>query len=196
MTDVVARDVGRGDIGSLVCGPIGNKRLMTIPIPRFGDAVIVRAEDAEVLGWSSVTIRLLADADETGGALSVMRTTIAPDTEGAKPHTHTRSAELFYVLDGQSEILTDRRLVNATEGDLVVVPPNQVHAFGTPRGRGAEILIVQAPGLERFEYFRLVERLMKGEATVEDLLATQDLYDNHFVESPEWEARHHGERRR
>jgi quercetin dioxygenase-like cupin family protein len=165
---------------------------MTIPIPRFGDAVVVRAADAEVLGWSSVTINLLADANATGGALSVMRTTIAPDTEGAKPHSHSKSAEMFYVLDGQSEILTGRRVLSANAGDLVVVPPDQVHAFGTPRERGAEILIVQAPGLERFEYFRLVERLMKGEATIEDLLATQELYDNHFVDSPEWEARHRG----
>jgi quercetin dioxygenase-like cupin family protein len=121
---------------------------MTIPIPRFDDTVVVRAADAEVLGWSSVTINLLADADATGGALSVMRTTIAPNTEGAKPHSHSKSAEMFYVLDGQSEILTGRRVLSAKEGDLVVVPPDQVHAFD----------------------------------------------DNHFVDSPEWEARQEGRR--
>jgi len=163
---------------------------MTFPVPSFDDAVVIRAGDAELLGWSSVSIRLLADADATGGALSVMRTAIAAGTEAARPHTHTRSAEMFYVLDGQSQILAGRRVLNAAEGDVIVVPPNQVHAFGTPDEGSAEILIVQAPGLERFEYFRLVERLMKGEATVQDLMATQERYDNHFVDSPEWEARH------
>jgi hypothetical protein len=31
---------------------------------------------------------------------------------------------------------------------------------------------------------------MKGEATIDDLLATQELYDNHFVDGPDWEDRH------
>lgn len=127
---------------------------MTIPVPSQHDAVVVRAADAEVLGWSSVTIQLLADASATGAAMSVMRTTIGASTEAAKPHT-----------------------------------PNQVHAFGTPGKSKAELLIVQSPGLDRFEYFLLIQRLMKGEATMEDLLATQDRYDNHFVDSPSWTAR-------
>jgi mannose-6-phosphate isomerase-like protein (cupin superfamily) len=162
---------------------------MTFPVPSFDDAVVVRAEDAELLGWTSVTIRLLADSPATGGALSVMRTTVGANTEGARPHHHTRSAELFYVLDGRSEILAGDRVLTASEGDLVVVPPRQVHAFATPPGHTTDLLIVQAPGLERFEYFRLIQRLMKGQATIEDLMATQERYDNHFVESPEWNAR-------
>jgi mannose-6-phosphate isomerase-like protein (cupin superfamily) len=163
---------------------------MTFPVPSFDDTLVVRAEDAELIGWTSVRIRLLADSPDTGGALSVMRTRVEADAEAAKPHTHTKSAELFYVLEGQSEILTGDRILTADEGDLVVVPPNQVHAFGTPAGHATELLIVQTPGLERFEYFRLVERLRRGEATIEELMATQELYDNHFVDSPEWNARH------
>jgi mannose-6-phosphate isomerase-like protein (cupin superfamily) len=162
---------------------------MSILTPNFNDTVIVRAEEAEVLGWSSVTIRLLADASDTGGALSVMRTTIRARTEAAKPHTHTRSAEMFYVLEGRAEVLSGSRIVTAGEGDLIVVPPNQVHAFATPKNSSAELLIVQAPGLDRFDYFRLIERLMRREATMEDVLATQELYDNHFVESDVWSAR-------
>jgi hypothetical protein len=51
-----------------------------------------------------------------------------------------------------------------------------------------DFLIVQAPGLERFGYFRLIERLSRGEATLEELLASQELYDNHFLESSVWQA--------
>src|SRR5262249_12020136 len=36
--------------------------------------------------------------------------------------------------------------------------------------------------------FRLIECLMRGEATLEEVLATQDLYDNHFLDSPVWRA--------
>jgi hypothetical protein len=45
-----------------------------------------------------------------------------------------------------------------------------------------------APAASCFEYFRLLARLRKGEATLEELLAWQDLYDNHFLDSPRWKA--------
>jgi quercetin dioxygenase-like cupin family protein len=156
-------------------------------VPSFGDAVVVREADAEVLGMAPVTVRLLADSDATGGALSVMRPRLAEGANGALPHTHTRSAELFYVLGGTVQILTGDQVVTANEGDVAVVPPNMAHAFAAAPGHAAELLIVLTPGIERFGYFRLLERLAKGEATVEDLMASQDLYDNHFLESAAWQ---------
>jgi quercetin dioxygenase-like cupin family protein len=161
---------------------------MTMIVPNFDDAVVVREADAEVLGWSSLSTLLLADSNATGGALSVMRTTIGEGTEGARPHTHTKSAELFYVLDGELQILTGDRVITAGKGDLVVVPPTMAHAFATTHGHTADFLIVLVPGLEWFGYFRLLERLSKGEAQLSELLASQELYDNHFLDSPVWRA--------
>ena len=170
---------------------------MTMILPSFDDAIIVREADAEVLGLAQLSTRLLADSDATGGALSVMRTTMGEGIEGARPHTHSKSAELFYVLDGQLQLLAGEKVITAGKGDLVVVPPNLAHAFATTPGHCADFLIVQAPGLERFGYFRLVERLSRGEATLEDLMASQELYDNHFLESLIWravrESAHHQE---
>ena len=157
-------------------------------VPTFDDAVMVRAADAEVLGMPPVTARLLADSDATGGALSVMRTALGEGANGALPHTHTKSAELFYVLSGSVQILTGDSVVTAEEADVAVVPPNMPHAFAASPGSQAELLIVLAPGIERFGYFRLLERLAKGEATLEDLMTSQDLYDNHFLDSPAWQA--------
>ncbi len=161
---------------------------MTMIVPSFDDAVVVREAHAEALGWASLSTLLLADSNAIGGALSVMRTTIGEGTEGARPHTHTKSAELFCVFDGELQILTGDRVVTAGKGDLVVVPPDMAHAFATTHGHTADFLIVLAPGLERFGYFRLIKRLSKGEATLEELLASQELYDNHFQESPAWWA--------
>ena len=161
---------------------------MTILVPSFDDAIVVREADAEVLGLAQLSTRLLADSDATGGALSVMRTTMGEGIEGARPHTHSKSAELFYVLDGQLQLLAGEKVITARKGDLVVVPPDMAHAFATTPGHAADFLIVQAPGLERFGYFRLAERLSRGEATLEDLMASQELYDNHFLESPIWRA--------
>jgi quercetin dioxygenase-like cupin family protein len=161
---------------------------MTMIVPSFDGALIVREADAEVLGQATVSSLLLADSDKTGGALSIMRTTMKAGIEGARPHTHHTSAELFYLLDGELQLLTGSQVITAGKGDLVVVPPDMAHAFATPPDHSADLLIVQAPGLPRFGYFRLVERLMRGEATLEEVLATQDLYDNHFLDSPTWRA--------
>jgi len=62
----------------------------------------------------------------------------------------------------------------------------------TTRGHSADFLIVLAPGLERFGHFRLVERVSHGEATLADLLAFQELYGNHFLDSPVWRAARDG----
>jgi len=73
-------------------------------------------------------------------------------------------------------------------GDLAVVPPAVAHAFAAPPAATADLLIVITPGVERFEYFRLLARFAQGQATLDDLLAVQDRFDNHFLDSPEWRA--------
>jgi hypothetical protein len=78
---------------------------MTMMVPSFDDAIIVREADAEVLGLAQLSTCLLADSDVAGGALSVMRTTMREGIEGARPHTHSKSAELFYILDGELQLL-------------------------------------------------------------------------------------------
>ena len=68
------------------------------------------------------------------------------------------------------------------------VVPRLPHAFSAERRSGAEILIVIAPGVERFEYFRQLTRIAQGKEPPEGLRDVQDLYDTYFLNSPEWEA--------
>ena len=70
-----------------------------------GAAVLVRAADAEVIGFPPQTVRLLADSSSTGGHLSTQRVTLAGGADGANPHHHASSAELFYVLSGSVQLL-------------------------------------------------------------------------------------------
>ena len=65
-----------------------------------GGAGIVRAAEAETLIAGSSRIQLLLDSSATGGALSAHRVRLADGAEGANPHRHTGSSELFYVLGG------------------------------------------------------------------------------------------------
>ncbi|HEY7488646.1 MAG TPA: cupin domain-containing protein [Streptosporangiaceae bacterium] len=150
------------------------------------EAVVVRAAEAEIVGGESTTVRLLADASAIGGAFSSQRVTLATGADGAVPHYHATATELFYVLAGRLQVLAGKDVVTAGEGDLLAVPPNMAHAFGAAPGAPADVLIVITPGVERFDYFRLLARLGAGEATLDELLESQDRFDNHFLDSAEW----------
>jgi mannose-6-phosphate isomerase-like protein (cupin superfamily) len=161
---------------------------MSIVLPRFDRSVVVRGASAEVVGAPTAKVKLLADSSATGGALSTVQVTLEKGADGARPHRHDRSAEMFYVLDGVVQVLSGTEIVRAEEGDVIVVPPKLPHAFSAERGTGAEILVVIVPGVERFEYFRQLTRIAQGKEPPESLREVQDLYDTYFLNSPEWEA--------
>jgi hypothetical protein len=54
-------------------------------------------------------------------------------------------------------------------------------------------LLFIMPGVERFAYFRLGDRIARGQASPQELLATQDRFDNHFLKSEIWDAHRHAE---
>ncbi|MFI9252618.1 cupin domain-containing protein [Streptomyces sp. NPDC053069] len=163
---------------------------MSLFVPKFDETVLVRDAEAEVVGQAPVTVKLLADNSASGGALSTVRVTLTEGADGARPHLHHHSAEMFFLLDGEAELLSGDDVVTVRRGDLVVVPPDRPHAFAADPGSPADILIVFAPGIERFEYFRHLQRIRLGEAAPESILEVQERYDNHFLRSEAWERRH------
>lgn len=118
-----------------------------------------------------------------------MRATLTAGADGARPHHHADSAELFYMLGGTAQVLSGEKVVTVEAGDLVVVPPGLPHAFAAAPGEDADILIVITPGVERFEYFRHLERIAYGKVPPESLLEVQELYDTYFRQSPAWDER-------
>ncbi|MET8778062.1 cupin domain-containing protein [Nocardia sp. NPDC004654] len=140
-------------------------------------------------------MRLLIDANETGGSVSSLEVTLAEGADGAAPHYHTKSDELFYVAEGELQVLAGEEIVTVGAGGALVVPKFMPHAFGAAPGSTARLLIALMPGVQRFEYFRLLDRLGRGEATLADLAATQEEFDNHFVDAPRWWAERTANRR-
>jgi mannose-6-phosphate isomerase-like protein (cupin superfamily) len=161
---------------------------MSLAFPDPNRSVFARASNTQVVGAAAAKVRLLVDSDATGGALSTVQVTLEKGADGARPHRHNRSAEMFYVLDGVVQVLSGTEIVRAERGDVIVVPPRLTHAFSADRGSGADLLIVIAPGVERFEYFRKLTRIARGIEPPESLHEVQDLYDTYFLDSPEWEA--------
>jgi quercetin dioxygenase-like cupin family protein len=153
--------------------------------------LLVRASDAETLtGDPGGTIALLADSATTGGAVTCNRSTFRAGADGAPPHFHTRASELFVVLGGSLQVLVEDRLHVLDQGDVLLVPPRVPHAFGAVPDADADVLFVFTPGMDRFDYYRLLDRVHRGEAEPREIGESQTRFDNHYVESVLWrEAR-------
>ncbi|MEO3750534.1 cupin domain-containing protein [Streptomyces sp. B6B3] len=149
--------------------------------------VLVRASDAEVLadGPGSL-ITLLTDSDATGGALTVNRATLRQGAAGAPPHFHTRAAEMLFVLDGALRVLAGDEVLVLHRGDTFLAPPRLPHAFAPAPDSDAEVLVVFSPGMDRFDYYRLLDRVNRGEASPEEIGRSARRFDNHYVDSPVW----------
>jgi mannose-6-phosphate isomerase-like protein (cupin superfamily) len=73
----------------------------------------------------------------------------AVDIDGAKPHFHKRSTELYYVLDGEGTVLLDGEEHAVRTGSLVHIPPGVVHG-ATGRMR---VLVIGIPDIADDDYF-------------------------------------------
>ncbi len=165
-------------------GPVGKHLWFAQPSPRAMDdmttqhARVVQAEEIEHVPLPhGGGFQLLAD----GGALGANRLLLGAGMAGARRHLHTRSTELFHVLDGTMEFELDGDTAEVGRGGLVLVPPGVPHAFAAAPGGPAEILAVLSPGIERFGYFRALGRIQHGLEPFESLLPEQERYDVHFV---------------
>lgn len=149
------------------------------------NTLLVRADQAEKLTADpAAVVTLLADLD----GLTSNRSTFLDGANGAPPHFHTRASELFFVLDGTLQVLLDQDVITLERGDFLVVSPRTPHAFGAAEGADADVLFVFTPGMGRFDYYRLLDRVQRGQADPAEIRASQDLYDNHYVDSPAWQA--------
>lgn len=90
------------------------------------------------------------------------------------------------MVDGSIDLLAGDELTRAEAGDLAVVPPGVVHAFAASAGCDAEVLVFITPGMERFDFFRQVGRVLAGEGDRGALLKVQTDVDTYSVDNPTW----------
>lgn len=129
---------------------------------------------------------LLEDAVHADGLFGANRLLLPAGVDGTRPHHHTRSTEIFYILGGTMEFLVDGARRAVGKGGLVVVPPGAVHAFGATSDGPAEFFALLTPGLPRFDYFRQLGRIARGEAGWDSMAGLHDTYDVHFDGEPGW----------
>ncbi|GAA2819728.1 cupin domain-containing protein [Streptomyces showdoensis] len=154
-------------------------------------AMLTRHADAETCADPSSVMTLLAEsggADGAGGGFTSYRSTFAAGAAGAPAHFHTRASELFFVISGALQVLVGEEVTVLEAGDFLAVPPHTPHAFAAAPGREADVLFVFTPGMGRFDYLRLLGRVMRGEADPKEIAESSERYDNHYVDSPVWRA--------
>ncbi|QSY51685.1 MULTISPECIES: cupin domain-containing protein [Streptomyces] len=150
--------------------------------------VLTRAADAETVSDPSSVMTLLADCGTDGSSLTSYRSSFTKGAVGAPAHFHTRASELFFVIGGSLQVLVDDEVKVLNEGDFLLVPPHTPHAFAAAPGAEADVLFVFTPGMPRFDYLRLLNRVMRGEASPQEIKESSERFDNHYVDSPVWRA--------
>ncbi|OII63513.1 cupin [Streptomyces sp. CC53] len=151
-------------------------------------AVLTRSGEAETCADPSAVMAFLADSPQTAGAFTSYRSTFARGAAGAPAHFHTRAWEIFFVLGGSLQVLLGEEVTTLDQGDFLAVPPHTPHAFRAAPGAEADVLFVFTPGMDRFDYLRLLGQVTRGEADPRRLAETSERFDNHYVDSPVWRA--------
>ncbi|MEU5220018.1 cupin domain-containing protein [Streptomyces sp. NPDC020807] len=119
-----------------------------------------------------VTFKVTGEHSRTASTFEVL----VPPGFDVGAHAHGHSEELFYVLDGELDVLafeplvrtrdswrdwesaSGQRAVRATPGTLILVPPGCPHAFANPTGDPVRMLFQASPPPDHERYF---EELME-----------------------------------
>lgn len=98
-----------------------------------------------ILGISVFPLVSNRESDDQFGMFKVL----VPPGAGIPPHTHP-DVELFYVLDGELNIMLDGGSFKAGKNQGGFVPSNALHGFLNEGAAAADVLVTCTSGLEDF----------------------------------------------
>ena len=100
-------------------------------------------------------VTFVATAEATDGQYSLFNEYV-PTQAGTIPHVHSQEQEAFYILEGEVRFQRGDETLNATAGDLVVVPPDTAHAYQNQGSQSARMLVLTNPA--EFAWFENLVR--------------------------------------
>nr|WP_272925257.1 cupin domain-containing protein [Streptomyces sp. SID4921] len=108
---------------------------------------------------------------------------MAPEANGASPHVHKKSTEMFYVVKGEIEFTIGDRKVVGEPGAFAYVPKGEPHGFTNVGKEKATLLIMFYPIYDREDYFRGLGRLTANgrNPSLEELQEHMAKYDQFMV---------------
>ncbi|ARV58476.1 cupin [Nostocales cyanobacterium HT-58-2] len=156
---------------------------MTLPIRE----IVLAPGEGDRLTISNSEVIFKAVGADTHGHLGVFENLIPPGGTAPGPHIHRHMEEIFYVLEGEVEILVGNQKILGQPGAFVLVPRSTPHAFANRGTTPAKLLIMFTPGGEREKYFEGLAELMKNghKPDKEALLELMRQFDQEPVEIEE-----------
>jgi mannose-6-phosphate isomerase-like protein (cupin superfamily) len=110
-------------------------------------ASVVAADTAENIDRAGGrTMRLLFDADGTGGRLSALVCELPPAEPGPPLHEHPHTDELFVVEQGTLLLHVDGQTHRITAGGAGFVARGTAHTFASAPGDAVRFITVHTPG--------------------------------------------------
>ncbi|MGW0659966.1 cupin domain-containing protein [Streptodolium elevatio] len=158
------------------------------------DGLILPPGAGRPVGNSGMTLKL---GEETSGLWSVFETVVQPGFDvGA--HFHHEAEELFYILDGELDLLafnpsvrtegdwqawesaSGDKVARGTTGSLMHVPAGCAHAFANPGTTPARMLFLVAPAGHENYLRELADLLAAGgppdPSAISELRARHDIH--------------------
>lgn len=94
---------------------------------------IIRKGEGENYNYSQDHCFIKLSSHRTNGELSFVEDTLKPGFSLGRHH-HKIMTEVFYILEGEVELIFDDELITAKPGDTITVPPNVWHAARCEKG--------------------------------------------------------------
>lgn len=153
---------------------------MTLPLilqPGAGRSVQIRTS----------TCTFKATGKETHGHFGLFEFVMEPKSTGASPHIHKELTEMFYVVEGEIELVLAERRIVAEPKTFILVPENTPHGFSNVGQTQATLLIMFCPADSREQYFEGLAELTKDgrQPSQEELLDLMQRFDQYPVPEPE-----------
>jgi mannose-6-phosphate isomerase-like protein (cupin superfamily) len=138
-------------------------------------------EEGETLWFLGVPTRVIATAEQTGGAFGLIEHVIAAGGESPW-HVHHGEDESFYVVEGQMTFLCGEQRVEAGAGTFVYGPREIPHGFRVEGTEPARVLLQCTPGgFENFIREMSEQAPLAGPPDMERLMSVAARYDNEIL---------------
>lgn len=138
---------------------------------------IIRKGKGENYNYSQDHCFVKLSSHHTHGELCFIEDTLKPGFY-LKRHHHKIMTEVFYILEGQVELIFDDETIEANPGDTITVPPNVWHAAKCEQG--GKMLTIFKNGQFDF-YLEKLSKMSDDDFADKDLMtavsAEYDIYE-------------------
>lgn len=133
------------------------------------------------LGTSTCTFKVTGK--DTHNHFGLFEFVMEPGTKGASAHLHKQLTEIFYVIEGEVELVLDRQTITAVPGAVMLVPENTPHGFSNPGSVRSKLLILFCPADSREQYFEGLAKLTENgrQPSQTELLELMQKFDQYPV---------------